>query len=90
MPVSTEDRAAYAKLDVAARDAAIYDQLKRIRENATGPAMNHEAVNDALDRIEVLWNVDDKIVKPAAHVGGTGGPSQNPAPSAKPVAQPAD
>jgi len=33
---------------------AVQSQLKRIREASTGPAMNHETVNDALDHIEVL------------------------------------
>ena len=64
MPVSDEDRTAYAKLSDADRAGSIQSQLKRIRENATGPAMNHEAVNDALDQIEVLAKQPEK---PEAH-----------------------
>jgi len=64
MPVSDEDRAAYAKLSDTDRMTAVQSQLKRIREASTGPAMNHEVVNDALDQIEVLAKQPEKPEHP--------------------------
>jgi len=54
MPVSDDEREAIKKMDQPAKGAAVLEHLKCIREASTGPAMNHYAVNDALDHIEVL------------------------------------
>lgn len=96
MPVTDQERKDIDALDASSRTNFISEQLKRIRENATGPAMNHEVVNDALDKIEVAQKKGgkDKTSTPASHIGETGGPSQNPpaaaptnqTPGAKPVA----
>lgn len=81
MPVSNEDRATYTKLSDADRNASVQTHLKAIREGSTGPGvMDHVAINNALDHIEVLTKQPANA--PAAKPGTLGGPSANPAPFA--------
>lgn len=54
MPVSDNERDTIKKMDKPARDTFLAEQLKAIREASTGPAVNHVAVNDALDRLAVM------------------------------------
>lgn len=65
MPVSNEDRAIYAKLSDTDRASAVQAQLKLIREGSTGPGMmDHVAINNALDQIEVLTQKAPESVVP--------------------------
>ena len=80
MPVSTEDRASIKKMEQPARDNFLTEQLKAIREASTGPAVNHVAINDALDRLAIMLEP-----KPAPAA------KPDPAPGkTKPVTEPAD
>ena len=89
MPVTTEDRAIIKHMDQPAKDNMLQEQLKRISIAVNSGTLDREAVNNALDHIEVLTKQPENA--PVAKPGTLGGPSANPAPGkTKPVTEPAD
>ena len=64
MPVTTEDRAVIKHMDQPAKDNMLQEQLKRISIAVNSGTLDREAVNDALDHIEVITAKESAKVDP--------------------------
>ena len=64
MPVSDEDRAVIKHMDQPAKDNMLQEQLKRISIAVNSGTLDREAVNNALDHIEVLTAKEPAKVDP--------------------------